>query len=525
MLWIYYENTTNNGDNMKAYYNELNEIIASMSINLEENINTFNTLFKDCDDLVKRRFTIGGANKVDIYFLYMDNMINKELLEEDTLRYLLYKMDELPEENKFDYIKAKGLRSADVKELDTVQAIVDGILSGDTAILIDGYNKALKISVKGFANRGVPTAENEVTVRGSKESFSEALFINRVLIRKRIKDTNLKIKQMKVGTRTKTDVAVVYIEDIVKKEIVDDIVHRIENFVIDGIFDSGMLEQLTERNHYSPFPEFQSTERPDKAASALTEGRVCLIVDNSPIVLMLPTTLNSFYQASDDYYSRWEIATFSRILRYIASFFAVALPGLYIVIVNYQSELISTNLALSFAAAREGVPFSILLEVIIMEIAFELLLEAGIRLPGPMGNTIGIVGGLIIGDAAVNANLASPMVVIVVALTAIAAFTIPNEAFASAFRLVRYLIIIISAVWGLLGFILGIMVLMTHLCGLKSFGTPYLVPFVASGIVGNKDYKDAIIKMPTNKMTSRPSYTRPNARKRLFFKGKQDNKE
>ncbi len=525
MHWIYYENTTNNGDNMKAYYNELNEIIASMSTNLEENINTFNTLFKDCDDLVKRRFTIGGANKVDIYFLYMDNMINKELLEEDTLRYLLYKMDELPKENKFDYIKAKGLRSADVTELDTVQKIVDGILSGDTAILIDGYDKALKISVKGFANRGVPTAENEVTVRGSKESFSEALFINRVLIRKRIKDTNLKIKQMKVGTRTKTDVAVVYIDDIAKKEIVDDIVHRIENFVIDGIFDSGMLEQLTERNHYSPFPEFQSTERPDKAASALTEGRVCIIVDNSPMVLLLPTTLNSFYQASDDYYSRWEIATFSRILRYIASFFAVALPGLYIVIVNYQSELISTNLALSFAAAREGVPFSILLEVIIMEIAFELLLEAGIRLPGPMGNTIGIVGGLIIGDAAVNANLASPMVVIVVALTAIAAFTIPNEAFAAAFRLVRYLIIILSAVWGLLGFIIGIMLLMTHLCGLKSFGTPYLVPFVASGIVGNKDYKDAIIKMPTNKMTSRPSYTRPNARKRLFFKGKLDNKE
>lgn len=503
---------------MRPYYNELNEIIAELSTNLEENIEILNTLFQDCADIVKRRFTIGGTNKVDIYFLYVDNMINKELLEEDTLRYLLYKMDDLPKEDQFEYIKAKGLRSADVKELDSVQKIVDGILSGDTAILVDGYDKALKVSVKGFANRGVPTAENEVTVRGSKESFSEALYINRVLLRKRIKDTNLKIKQMKVGTRTKTDIAVIYMEGIAKKEIVEDIVHRIENFVIDGIFDSGMLEQLTERNHYSPFPEFQATERPDKAASALTEGRVCLIVDNSPMVLLLPTTLSSFYQASDDYYGPWKTATFSRILRYIASFLAITLPGLYIVIVNYQSELISTNLILSFAAAREGVPFSILFEVLIMEISFDLLMEAGIRLPGPMGNTIGIVGGLIIGDAAVNANLTSPMVVIVVALTAIAAFTIPNECFATAFRLIRYGIVILSALWGLLGFMLSIVILMTHLCSLKSFGIPYLLPFVSSGITGNSDFKDTMLKMPINKMTERPSYTNPEARKRLFFK-------
>lgn len=506
---------------MRPYYNELNEIIANLSTSLEENIQTLDALFQDCADIVKRRFTIGGTYKVDIYFLYLDNMINKELLEEDTLRYLLYKMDDLPQEDQFEYIKAKGLRSADVSDLNSVQQIVDGILSGDTAILIDGYVKALKVSVKGFANRGVPTAENEVTVRGSKESFSEALYINRVLLRKRIKDTNLKIKQMKVGTRTKTDIAIVYMEGLARKEIIEDIVHRIDNFVIDGIFDSGMLEQLTERNHYSPFPEFQATERPDKAASALTEGRICLIVDNSPMVLLLPTTLSSFYQASDDYYSPWKTATFSRILRYVASFLAITLPGLYIVIVNYQSELISTNLVLSFAAAREGVPFSILFEVLIMEICFDLLLEAGIRLPGPMGNTIGIVGGLIIGDAAVNANLTSPMVVIVVALTAIAAFTIPNECFATAFRLIRYCIVILSAIWGLFGLMLSIALLMIHLCGLKSFGTPYLLPFVSSGMEGNSDYKDTMLKMSINKMTDRPSFTKPGARKRLFFKEKQ----
>ena len=302
--------------------------------------------------------------------------------------------------------------------------------------------------------------------------------------------------------------------------MLEDLYERLDSFVIDGIFDSGMLEQLTERNHYSPFPEFQSTERPDKAASALTEGRVCVIVDNSPMVLLLPTTLNAFYQASDDYYSRWEIATFARILRYLASFLAVALPGLYITIVNYQAELVSSSLALSFAAAREGVPFSILLEVIVMEIAFELLLEAGIRLPGPMGNTIGIVGGLIIGDAAVNAHLASPMVVIIVALTAITAFTIPNEAFSAAFRLIRYMIIFLSAWWGLYGFILGVAILFIHLSSLTSFGMPYLMPFVGSTLNDSNDYQDAIIKMPLDKQTVRPAFAKQGARRRLIKKQK-----
>ena len=507
---------------MGKFYNRLEELEVPLYSSLDKNIEVLEELFKNCADVVKRRFTIGGEYKTDIYFIYIDNMINKELLEEDTLRYLIYKMDDLPKDNQFEYIKDKGLRTADISDLDNMQMVIDSILGGDTAILVDGVSKGIKVAIRGMANRGVPTAENEVSVRGSKEGFSEALFINRVLLRKRIKDTNFKIQQVKVGTRTKTDVAVAYIEDIAKPEIVEAVMNRINNFVIDGIFDSGMLEQLTERNHYSPFPEFQSTERPDKAASAITEGRVCIIVDNSPMVLIVPTTLNAFYQASDDAYSRWEVATFARILRYIASFFAIALPGLYITVVNFQTELLSSNLALSFAAAREGVPYSIVLEVIIMEIAFELLLEAGIRLPGPMGNTIGIVGGLIIGDAAVSANLASPMVVIVVALTAITAFTIPNEEFAQAFRLVRYLIIILSALFGLYGFILGLVLVCVHLCGLKSFGTSYLLPFVASGINGNEDYKDAILKLPANKLKARPSFAQRGNRKRLIIESKGD---
>ncbi|MDF2800341.1 MAG: GerA spore germination protein [Anaerocolumna sp.] len=501
---------------MSLLHDDKNRITATLYNKLEENIETIGALFRDCADVVKRKMTIGGLNKIDIYFVYIDNMINKELLEMSTVQ-MIFKDDilDLPAENQFEFLKEKVIQTVDIAELITMSQCVESILSGDTIIFVEGYDKALKISVRGMPNRGVPTSETEVSIRGSKESFSEAFHINRVLLRRRIKDTNFKIKQLKVGTRTRTDVAICYLEDVAKPEIVADIEKRLKEFIIDGIFDSGMLEQLTERNIYSPFPEFQSTERPDKAASAILEGRIVLIVDNSPVVLVLPTTLNSFFQASDDAYTRWEVATFNRILRYIGALLSMCLPGLYIAVVNYNAELLSPAIALSFAAARGGVPFSVLFEVIIMEVAFQMLLEAGIRLPGPMGGTLGIVGGLIIGDAAVNANIVSPIVVIVIALTAISAFTVPNEPFASAFRIVRYLIIILSSFLGLFGFIIGIMLLMIHLGGLKSFGIPYMVPFAASGINEGTDTKDAIVRFPFRTLKRRPLFAEKNERTRL----------
>lgn len=500
---------------MSLLHDEQNRITAELSVNLSENIDTISALFSDCADVVKRKLTVGDVNTVDIFFLYIDNMINKELLEQVTINQLFTSLKDMPSEEQFEYIKEKGLQTVDISEVITMNELIENVLSGDTVILVDGSDKALKVSVRGMPNRGVPTSENEVAIRGSKESFSEAFYINRVLLRRRIKDTNFKIKQYKIGIRSHTDVAVCYLEDVAKPEIVTEIEKRLKEFVIDGIFDSGMLEQLTERNVYSPFPEFQTTERPDKAASAILEGRIAILVDNSPFALLLPTTLNSFFQASDDSYSRWELATFTRVLRYLSAILSIVLPGLYIAVINYNAEVLTSAMALSFAAARDGVPFSVLFEVIMMEIAFQVLLEAGIRLPGPMGSTLGIVGGLIIGDAAVNANLVSPIVVIVIALTAISAFTVPNEPFASAFRIVRYLIIILSAFLGLFGFIMGITILLIHLGGLKSFGMPYMVPFAASGINEGTDTKDAIIRLPLRMLRRRPIFSKKTERTRL----------
>lgn len=500
---------------MTLLHDDKNHITALFSTILDENIDTLCALFENSADVVKRKLSIGTVNKIDIYVIYIDNMIDKELLEMSTLQELFRDLNDLPATGQFEYIKDKGVQTVDLSEVSTIPEIVGQILSGDTIILVDGYDKALKIAARKLPNRGVPTSENEVAVRGSKESFSEALFINRVLLRKRIKDTNLKIKQLKIGTRTATDVAICYLEGVSKPEVVAEIERRLKEYTIDGILDSGMLEQLTERNTYSPFPEFQSTERPDKAASAILEGRVVIIVDNSPIVLLLPTTLNSFFQASDDAYTRWEVATFMRLLRYIGAFITISLPGLYVAVINFNAELLSPAMALSFAAARGGVPFSVLVEVIIMEISFQMLLEAGIRLPGPMGGTLGIVGGLVIGDAAVNANIVSPIVVIVIALTAITAFTVPNEPFASAFRIIRYFILLLSSLLGLFGFIIAITLLLIHLGGLKSFGIPYLVPFAASGINNGSDTKDGMIRFPFRSLKRRPLFAERDERTRL----------
>lgn len=500
---------------MNPFHNQNHVITVPLASNLNHNIKLFESIFENCNDIVKRRFTIGKAFPMDIYLAYTDNMVDRLILEQDIIKNIIHNMDELPATDQLEYVKARALQSAEINELYTFDEITQSTMSGDVILLLDGCSKALVISLKSFPGRGVPAVETEITVRGAKDSFSEQGAINKVLIRRRIKDTNLKMESLSVGIRSRTDVTISYIKDIADPDMINEVKKRLGSFTIDGILDIGMLEHLIETQWYSPFPQFQSTERPDKTASALLEGRIVLLVDNSPMALILPVTINSFFQAADDYYSRWPYVSFIRVIRYIAAFFAISFPGLYVAVTNYQPELIPTSLTLSFAAARQGVPFSILVEVLILLAAFELLMEAGVRLPSPMGNTIGIVGGLIIGDAAVSANLVSPMVVIVVAFTAIASFTIPNETFLSAFRIIKYMILFLSAVLGLYGYILGIMLVLIHLADLKSFGIPYLSPFVATNLEKDHPLSDSLLKFPIFKMPFRPVYASKQNKRRL----------
>ena len=503
----------------------MNRIISK---DIDENIRIIEELTKDCGDVVKRKFPIGKERSVYGFIIYIDVMIDRRVIEESILEKLMVDVRGVDPEIKdspfsvYDLIKDGGLATADIKELITIEEVMLAILSGDTVLLIDGFSKAIMIATKGFPNRGVQEPDTESVVRGSKDGFSEALRINTVLIRRRIRDTALKIKQKQIGVRSKTDIALVYMEGIVKPELLKEVEDRLASFEIDAILESGTIEQLIEDKWTSPFPQIQSTQRPDKVAASVLEGRVAIVVDNTPFVLIVPAPLNCFLQASEDYYQRWIVTCFVRIIRYISAIIALSLPGLYIALTSFHPEMIPTSLTLAIAASREGVPFPAVFEILIMEIAFELLREAGIRLPKPIGSTIGIVGGLIIGQAAVEANIISPIIVIVVSLTAISSFTIPSIALTEGMRICKFLIIMSSAVLGLYGFILGELVILIHLVSLKSFGTPYLTPYVGSEQNGGSDLKDSLIRMPLFMLNRRPMFSEKGNRTRLrIFRNKQ----
>ncbi len=391
-------------------------------------------------------------------------------------------------------------------------------MAGNTLLLIDGFDKAIILSTKGFPRRSVSAADTEVVVQGSKEAFTETFRVNTVLIRRRIRDTNLKLKQMRIGKRSKTDVGIMYMEDIARPEILREVERRLNMIDIDGILDSGYIEQFIEDDYKSPFPQMQMTERPDKVASALLEGRIAIVVDNTPFVIIVPTILASFYQSSEDYYQRWEIMSFIRIIRYIAGALAVCLPGLYIAIAVYHPAMIPMELILKMSEARQTVPIPAVLEIILMELAFETLREAGIRLPSAIGSTLGIVGGIIIGQAAVEAGLVSPIVVIVISLTAICSFAIPNIALVAGYRITKYFIILLSSLLGFFGFWIAILACLIHLVTLKSFGIPYLYPFVSVKQYGLNDIKDTIIKLPVFMLRKRPIFAKDSQKVRLSLK-------
>lgn len=361
----------------------------------------------------------------------------------------------------------------------------------------------------------IPKAESEKVMRGSREAFTETLSENLTLLEHRILKEEIACRKTKLGRRTQTETALVYLQDIAYDQIVETAWKRLQTIDIDGVMDSGTAEQLLKENIWSPFPQYQATERPDRAAQALLDGRVVILFDHAPEVLILPATIDIMFQTSDDYYRHFEVVTFLRIIRYLAAFLAFSLPGLYVAANCFHTQMLPTNLVISMAKAREGVPFPTIVEVLLLEISFELIREAGLRMPGAIGNTIGIVGGLIIGQSAVSANLVSPMTVVVAALTALGSFSVPNEEFSEALRLVKYGNIFLGGFLGIFGLVLGWYLLAVHLAGLKSYGIPYLMPFAAPEINNYQDMRDSIIRYPLCSMRKRPVFARQGQRIRL----------
>jgi len=477
------------------------------SSSLDENIEKIKLLLTDCEDVIYKEFRVGKEQNLKFAVIFTDGLVDKPFINDSILADLMYHAREIPpdapelKDELFKLVRYGSIPSPELKEIENIDDAVLSILTGDTVMLIDGTAKIIVIGTKGWPARGISEPSTEAVIRGPKEGFTETYRFNSALVRRRIRDPRLKLKQMQIGRRSFTDIGIMYIEDIAQPELVAEVKRRLATIDIDAILDSGYIEELIEDNPYSLFPQIKATERPDKVASELYQGKVAILVDNTPFALIVPATFNAFFHAAEDHYMRWIPATALRIMRFVAGILSLITPALYIAVTSYHPGILPTDLVLSIAAAREGVPFPAVIEALIMELTFELLREAGVRLPTLVGGVVGIVGGLVIGQAAVEAGIVSPIMVIIVAVTAIASFSIPDYGFSHAFRLFRFLLILVAGFLGLYGIILVLLFMLGHLVRLKSFGTPYLSPFVSFTV---SDLKDTVVRLPMFMMKNRP---------------------
>lgn len=487
---------------------------------LEKNLNFIKERFEDTYDFISREIEVGEIYKIKMSVLFIDGLIDKDHISEYTIG-SLFREEEVKEfslkgfkSSILEIISKETLYSAEVKELFHMDDIIDAMLSGDTVLLIDGIDRAIVIGARGWPMRGIQEPQTETVIRGPRDGFTETLKVNTSLVRRRIKDTNLKIKIQQVGRRSKTDVAIMYMDDIVDKSLLQKVNERIRAIDIDSIEDSSMLENLIEDNYLSVFPQIENTERPDSVAASLYEGRVALLVDNSPFALILPATIGTLLQSSEDYYKRWSEASVVRGLRILAVLLTIYTPAFYVAVIAYNPGLLPTKLTYFLAASRINVPFPAVVEAFLMEMTIELIREAGTRISGPVGTTIGIVGGLIIGQAAVEAGIVSPILIIIVAITTIASFAIPSYEFGSGFRIWRFVVMIGAAIFGLYGIVLVSIVLGTHLVKLNSFGVPYTSPYSGLGLKAG-ELKDTLVKAPIQDLKDRPIFTKPRNKVRM----------
>jgi len=460
----------------------------------------------DSNDVVIRPFHASSDGSLSMALIYTDGLVDKTYIQDFILRTLMIdirkaNVEVSSKENSFQVLKEYSLTTGELSEFSTINKLYDHILSGDTVILIDGYQKAFAADTKGWKDRGVEEPSTQSVVRGPKDGFTETIRTNTALIRRKVKDPNLWIKNKAIGKRTKTDVSIAYINGVADPKIVKEVYKRLDQIDTDAILDSGYVEEFIQDQTYTPFPTVYNTERPDIIAAGLLEGRIAIIVDGTPFVLLVPALFVEFFQASEDYYQRADFATFIRIVRYLAFFLSLLTPSAYIALTTYHQEMIPTDLLISLSSQREGVPFPALVEALIMEITFEILREAGVRLPKAVGSAISIVGALVLGQAAVEAGLVSSAMVIVVSLTAISSFVSPSFNMAISVRMLRFGFMMLAASFGLFGMLIGIIIMILHLTSLRSFGVPYLAPMAP--FVAN-DHKDVILRFPHWGLFSRP---------------------
>ncbi len=471
-----------------------------LSVDLDKNLQILQSLYQDCFDVTFRTFLVGGHTRAVL--VYVEGLSNIEEIDDNVLTPLISQTQEKvctpleTLENKIHISK--------IAQVKTFADCIDNISIGNPILLVQQEVGGLALALPKWEKRSIEEPTAESVVRGPREGFVETVAVNTALLRRKIRSPDLKMKAMQIGTYTHTSVVLAYIQGLADETLIEEVENRLQRIEIDSVLESGYIEELIEDNSYSPFPQLVNTERPDVAAANLLEGRVVILVDGTPFVLIAPINFFSLLQSAEDYYQRYMISSVIRVLRFGFMILSLVLPSLYVAVLTYHQEMVPTSLLVSVAASRESVPFPALVEALMMEITFEALREAGVRLPKQVGAAVSIVGALVIGQAAVQAGLVSAPMVIIVAITGISSFMVPHYTQGIALRMLRFPIIILAGSLGLLGVILGVIAIVIHLCTLRSFGIPYLAPIAP---MKGRELKDALIRAPWWKMNSRPHLT------------------
>ncbi|OME86566.1 spore germination protein [Paenibacillus sp. FSL A5-0031] len=483
-----------------------------ISSDLKVNIERIKEIFSDTSDLVIRNLTIKQTTE-QAALIYIDGLTDGAAINSDVLRPL--QLDSSEGKPGDELMMTIGQI---VPETDWYQIEI-AILHGKSILFVSGRETAYVLGTSGWPQRAIEDPQMEASLKGAHQGFVETSGQNIAMIRRYIPNRELKMKRLIVGRRGQTSVTIIYLEDVMNPQLLNDLKDRIQKIDVDVILNTGELAELIEDNPFSLFPQFVLTERPDSAASQILQGRCVVIVDRSPSVLVAPVSFYSYFQSIDDYSTRWSIATFLRLLRMFAFITATFLPAFYIAVVSFHIEIIPMKLLLTLGESRGQVPFPPFVEAIIMEITLEMLREAGVRLPAPVGQTVGIVGGIVLGQAVVQAGLISNVMVIVVAFTAISSFILPNYDMVAAVRLIRFMLMILSSLFGFVGIIVGLMTMIAHLLTLKSLGMPYGSPLAPLRF---SDLKDTLIRAPLWLMEKRPKNALPLQEKRQTNTRKED---
>jgi spore germination protein KA len=470
---------------------------------LIENIDFFEQLVGNNHGVHRRNLKLNGTAGVDAVLLFVDGLVNAQMINDSVMQPLLKHSLQKKDALLLEEISERVIPNLKVEFQEIWSEIIDKMFTGHTILLVDGVKKGLVLGTQKWQDRGVEDATSEQIIGGPRESFSETLETNTMLLRRRIKSYSLQMDHLQLGDLTKTDIVVTYVKGVVNPKLVKEVKERIGRIQTDSIQSVMALEEFIEDNTFSVMPQMMKTERPDKSVGHLLDGGIVVLVDGSPNSLLLPVVFWNFLYSPEDYNERLYTTIILRTLRFGALGFALALPSLYIAISSFHHEMIPIGLLQIVVSGKRDVPFPILVEVFIMEIILEMIREAGVRLPNKVGPAISIVGALVLGDAAIQAKLASPATVTVVALTAIANFSIPSFSVALSIRVLRFGFMIASGVLGIFGFMAISFVLLIHLCSLRSFGVPFLAP--VSPLIPS-DLKDTQVRMPIWMMQKRPKF-------------------